>query len=72
MRLEIWQDTSRPVAVGDTFALTAGCDKQFITCRTKFNTGVNFRGCPHMPGNDFVTSYPVAGEGTNTGASFQP
>lgn len=72
VRLEIWQDTSRPVAVGDTFALTAGCDKQFITCRTKFNNGVNFRGCPHMPGNDFVTSYPVAGEGTNTGASFQP
>jgi len=72
VRMEIWQDTSRPVAIGDSFSVSAGCDKQFATCRSKFNNGVNFRGCPHMPGNDFVTSYPVAGEGTNTGASFLP
>ena len=70
IRIEIWQDASRPIAVGDAFGVTAGCNKQFATCRTKFNNGVNFRGCPHMPGNDFVTSYPNAGEGSNTGVSF--
>ncbi len=70
VRIEIWQDTSRAVAIGDAFGVSAGCDKQFVTCRTKFSNGVNFRGCPHMPGNDFVTSYPTSGEGTNTGASF--
>lgn len=70
VRIEIWQDVSRPVGIGDAFGVTAGCNKQFATCRTKFNNGVNFRGCPHMPGNDFVTSYPTVGEGSNTGASF--
>jgi len=69
VELEIWQDMARPLAVGDTFSISAGCDKQFATCRTKFANGVNFRGCPHMPGNDFITSYPNTGEGTNNGGS---
>ncbi|MDX5493645.1 MAG: phage BR0599 family protein, partial [Alphaproteobacteria bacterium] len=29
-------------------------DKQFTTCRDRFANAVNFRGFPHMPGNDFV------------------
>jgi uncharacterized phage protein (TIGR02218 family) len=70
VRIEIRQDTSQPVLVGHSFTVSAGCDKQFGTCRTKFNNGLNFRGCPHMPGNDFVTSYPIVGEGTNTGGSL--
>jgi uncharacterized phage protein (TIGR02218 family) len=69
VELEIWQDMTRPLAVGDGFGISAGCDKQFATCRTKFANGVNFRGCPHMPGNDFITSYPNTGEGTNDGGS---
>jgi len=39
---------------GDTATLTAGCDKRFETCRAKFANGLNFRGCPHMPGNDLL------------------
>ncbi|HWJ88098.1 MAG TPA: DUF2163 domain-containing protein [Pelagibacterium sp.] len=46
------------VAVGDTLFVHAGCDKQFSTCRTKFANGLNFRGFPHVPGNDFVLRYP--------------
>jgi uncharacterized phage protein (TIGR02218 family) len=69
-RIEVWQDTGRPIAIGNSFSITAGCDKQFATCRAKFNNGPNFRGCPHMPGNDFVMSYPTVGEGTNTGGSL--
>ena len=46
---------------GDTFTVTAGCDKRFATCRDRFDNAVNFRGFPHIPGNDFVVSYPVAG-----------
>ena len=64
-RLELWRRMARPVAEGDTFAVTAGCDKQFATCRAKFANGVNFRGFPHMPGNDFVVAR--AGEGPNDG-----
>jgi uncharacterized phage protein (TIGR02218 family) len=41
-----------PVAVGDTFVLSPGCDRRFSTCRTRFNNGVNFRGEPFLPGQD--------------------
>jgi uncharacterized phage protein (TIGR02218 family) len=43
---------SEPIAPGDAFAVTPGCDKQFATCKTKYANAANFRGCPHMPGND--------------------
>jgi uncharacterized phage protein (TIGR02218 family) len=66
--LELWQAMPRGVEVGDTFEVTAGCDKQLATCRAKFSNAVNFRGFPHMPGNDFVMSSPQAG-GTNDGSS---
>lgn len=53
-RIELWRAPARPVAPGDTFDVVAGCDKQFSTCHTRFANAVNFRGFPHMPGNDFV------------------
>ena len=56
-----------PIVAGDTFMVTAGCDKSFATCRDKFANGVNFRGFPHMPGNDFVTSYPNSDDPTARG-----
>jgi uncharacterized phage protein (TIGR02218 family) len=68
--IDLWQPMSEPIAVGDAFEIRAGCDKQFSTCNAKFANGVNFRGFPHMPGNDFVLSYPVRGEGVNDGGSL--
>ncbi|MFN4355965.1 DUF2163 domain-containing protein [Parvibaculum sp.] len=53
-RIELWRAAARPLMPGDTFEVTAGCDKQFATCRDRFANAVNFRGFPHMPGNDFV------------------
>ena len=41
------------------------------TCRDRFDNVVNFRGFPHIPGNDFVISYPVQGEPGNDGKSWQ-
>jgi uncharacterized phage protein (TIGR02218 family) len=67
--LEIWQKMSAGIVAGDQFTLTAGCDKQFSTCREKFNNGINFRGFPHMPGNDFVVSHPNRDDGNNDGSS---
>lgn len=58
-RIELWRAAARPLAPGDTFEVTAGCDKQFLTCRDRFANAANFRGFPHMPGNDFV----IAGAG---------
>lgn len=37
-----------------------GCDKGFATCRNRFANSDNFRGEPHLPGNDLLTRYPGA------------
>lgn len=44
---------------GASFALYAGCDKRHETCRSKFANVANFRGFPHMPGNDAVQAGPT-------------
>lgn len=46
------------IAVGDTFSVYPGCDKNLSTCLAKFNNVVNFRGFPHMPGRDQIAAYP--------------
>ena len=52
--------------------MTAGCDKRFATCREKFTNIPNFRGFPHMPGNDFVLRLPLQGEpGMDGGSLFR-
>lgn len=67
----LWQQMPQPIAAGDTFTVTAGCDKRLETCHDRFNNVVNFRGFPHIPGNDFVIRYPVQGEPGNDGGSLQ-
>jgi uncharacterized phage protein (TIGR02218 family) len=54
--LELWQAPGAPIVAGDAFVVTAGCDKQLATCRARFANVVNYRGFPHMPGNDFLAS----------------
>ncbi len=48
------------VAEGDTYSLYPGCDKKFSTCKDKYSNSKNFRGEPHVPGNDQVLAYPDA------------
>jgi uncharacterized phage protein (TIGR02218 family) len=60
-QLELWQEPGAPVAVGDGFRVVAGCDKRAETCRAKFDNLLNFRGFPHIPGDDWVTAYPRDG-----------
>ncbi|HXJ01301.1 MAG TPA: DUF2163 domain-containing protein [Micropepsaceae bacterium] len=60
--IELWQPMSEAVTSGDGFTVTAGCDKQFATCKAKFANQANFRGFPYMPGNDAVLSYPTRGD----------
>ena len=38
------------------------CDKRWRTCVDRFDNGVNFRGFPTAPGEDFLTLYPSEGE----------
>ena len=44
----------------------AVCDKRLATCRETFGNGVNFRGSPAIPGDDWLLAYPVEG-GRNDG-----
>lgn len=60
--LELWHAPAAPVAPGDAFEVTAGCDKTFATCRARFANALNFRGFPHMPGDDWAATYPGGGE----------
>jgi uncharacterized phage protein (TIGR02218 family) len=67
---DLWQRTPQAIAAGDTFSVTAGCDKTHETCRVKFANVANFRGFPHMPGNDFVLRVPAQGEAGLDGGSL--
>jgi uncharacterized phage protein (TIGR02218 family) len=49
---ELWQAMSQPIAPGDGFTVTPGCDKQFATCQSKFANAIRFRGFPYMLGDD--------------------
>jgi uncharacterized phage protein (TIGR02218 family) len=69
--IALWQAAPQPIAPGDTFTISAGCDKRFTTCRDRFGNVTNFRGFPHIPGNDFVMRYPSQGEPGNTGGSLR-
>lgn len=44
------------------------CDKRWETCIAQFDNGMNFRGFPDVPGDDFLTAYP-AGSARNDGGS---
>ncbi|KQZ14298.1 beta tubulin [Mesorhizobium sp. Root554] len=69
VRLQLWRRAERPVETGDAFTITAGCGKTFAICQQKFANGVNFRGFPHMPGNDVALSVAKKG-GENDGGSL--
>lgn len=46
------------VQVGDTYEIVVGCAKRFNEdCVTRFNNAINFRGEPHLPGNDKIYQY---------------
>lgn len=45
------------IVVGDTFDISAGCDKSKAACIAKFNNVINFRGFDFIPGQDEVTKF---------------
>lgn len=68
--LDLWHGTGATLAVGDSIRLQAGCDRRAATCRDKFGNFANFRGFPHVPGEDWLTAYP-ASTALNDGGSLQ-
>ncbi|WP_152045380.1 DUF2163 domain-containing protein [Aureimonas psammosilenae] len=59
------------VSIGDTVRLHAGCDKSFASCKARFRNGVNFRGFPHLPGNDAALAV-AKGDGRHDGGPVVP
>ena len=45
------------VSPGTRVELIEGCDRRFSTCVNRFANAANFRGEPHLPGNDLLTRY---------------
>ncbi|GIT91825.1 hypothetical protein JANAI62_22820 [Jannaschia pagri] len=60
-RIELWSKLLAPLQPGARIRLTAGCDKRAETCRFKFDNFLNYRGCPHIPGEDWLLAYPTSG-----------
>jgi len=67
--VSIWQQLGSSIQTGDQFKITAGCDKTFGTCKLKFNNQQNFRGFPHIPGNDFIIKSPTQDDSSQDGSS---
>lgn len=58
--IELWEPLAILPEAGDMARLVVGCDKRAATCRTKFSNFQNFRGFPHLPGEDWLMA-PQAG-----------
>jgi uncharacterized phage protein (TIGR02218 family) len=69
-RLELWEPMRVPPLPGDRVRCEVGCDKTMQTCRSRFDNLRNFRGFPHVPGDDWLMAYPRSGDG-NTGGSLR-
>ena len=67
--VELWEALRLPIVPGDRVRLEAGCDRRADTCRLKFNNFMNFRGFPHIPGEDWLMAYPTSA-GMNDGGSL--
>ncbi len=52
--VELWGGLGIEPAPGDRLQLLAGCDKAAPTCKLKFDNYLNFRGFPHLPGEDWL------------------
>ena len=49
---------SQSIAPGHRAMLREGCDHTIATCASRFGNARNFRGEPHLPGNDLLARYP--------------
>ncbi|WP_420606228.1 DUF2163 domain-containing protein [Novosphingopyxis sp.] len=57
-RIWLTQPPALAVEPGTRVLLSEGCDRSIATCAARFANAVNFRGEPHLPGNDLLTRYP--------------
>lgn len=68
--IELWNAPPFAVSIGDTANVTAGCGKSFAVCKNKFANQSNFRGFPHIPGEDHITATAKRGAPNQSGGSI--
>ena len=68
--IELWVTPALDVAIGDQFSITAGCNKTAEMCAGVFDNLENFRGFPHIPGDDVAAAYPSTGGSHDGGSLF--
>lgn len=66
--VDLWHALGAQIAIGDQVRLEVGCDRMSTTCRAKFTNFANFRGFPHIPGEDWLASYPVSSRANDGGS----
>ena len=59
------------LVAGDLVRVHAGCDKSFATCKARYGNGLNFRGFPHLPGNDAAMGFAKK-DGLHDGSPVVP
>lgn len=69
--VELWRAPTAPMSAADGFDIYAGCDKRADTCRAKFANFSNFRGFPHIPGDDWMSAYPNSSEVHDGGSLYR-
>lgn len=65
--VELWAGLGIEPEPGDRLRLLAGCDKAAATCKLKFDNYLNFRGFPHLPGEDWQMAPQVSKPAPNAG-----
>lgn len=69
--IELWLAPVFDIVPGDPLTVSTGCDKTAATCNERFGNLLNYRGFPHMPGDDVAASYPNSGGAHDGGSLFR-
>ena len=67
--IDLW-NAPDGLAADDRFTIAVGCDKTFETCASRFGNAINFRGFPHMTGNEIVLTVVQDGDPGYDGGSL--
>lgn len=67
-QVELWEDLRATIVTGDMVRLEAGNDRTAETARLKFDNFEDYRGFPHIPGEDWLSSYPVSSDDNDGGS----
>ncbi len=69
--VDLWHGFAVSVVVGDLVQLEVGCNRTAAMCQGKFTNFLNFQGFPHIPGEDWLASYPVSTRANDGGSLGQ-